>query len=194
MITPVLCGVIQNKAISQNYNSKLHCQNCSWNLDYINFRSADLLYELNWASVEERCDYLTSMMIFKAIKELTTPYLTDLKVRANEAHERNSRLTNSYDVHVPSHHSEILKRFFVYKGSVLWNTGLNNTIGPIAQNCLKWPLGNRICGSKLPAKLVFWKCRQQMLPALNSCSLHTLCALDLVRYSAKWVSCSIKFS
>ena len=40
-------------------------------------------------------------------------------------------------------------------------TGLNNSIGPIAQNCPKWPSGNHICGPKLPAKLLFWKFGQQ---------------------------------
>ena len=31
---------------------------------------------------------------------------------ASEAHDRNTRLTNSYDAHVSSHNSEILKRSF----------------------------------------------------------------------------------
>ena len=92
------------------------------NFYYVNFRSADLLYELNCASVKERCDYFTSVMLFKAINGLTPPYLTDLIVRAHEAHDRNTGLANSYDVHVPSHSSEILKRSFVYNGSVLWNS------------------------------------------------------------------------
>ena len=61
-------------------------------------------------------------MMFKAINGLTPPYLTDSIVRANEAHDRNTRLANSYDVHVPSHNSEILKGSFVYNGSVLWNS------------------------------------------------------------------------
>ena len=60
--------------------------------------------------------------MFKAINGLTTPYLTDSIVRANEAHDRNTRLANSYDVHVLSHNSEILKRSFVYNDSVLWNS------------------------------------------------------------------------
>ena len=36
-------------------------------------------------------------------------------------------------------------------------TSLNNSIGPIARNCPKWPSGNHICGPKLPAKLIFWQ-------------------------------------
>ena len=61
------------------------------NLDFVSFRSADLLYELNWASIKERCDYFTSEIMFKAINGLTPPYLTDSIVRAIEAHDRNTR-------------------------------------------------------------------------------------------------------
>ena len=98
---------------AQNYAARIVTEN----FDYVNFRSADLLHE----SVKERCGYVTSITMFKAINGLTPPYLTDSIVRANEAHDRNTRLANSYDVHVPSHDSEILKRSFVYIGSVLWN-------------------------------------------------------------------------
>ena len=61
-------------------------------------------------------------MMFKAINWLTAAYLTDSIVIACEVHDRNTRLTNSNDVHVPSHNSEILNRSFVYNGSVLWNS------------------------------------------------------------------------
>ena len=36
------------------------------------------------------------------------------------------------------------------------DSGLNNSIGPIARNC---PSGNRICGPKLPVKLLILKVR-----------------------------------
>ena len=92
-------GNISKLQRAQNYAARIVTRN----FDYVNFRSADLLYELNWASVKERCDYFTSVMMFKAINGLTPPYLTDSIVRANETHDRNTRLANSYDVHVPSH-------------------------------------------------------------------------------------------
>ena len=60
--------------------------------------------------------------MFKAKNGLTTPYPTDSIVIANWTHYRNTRLENSYDVHVPSHNSEILKGYFVNDGSVLWNS------------------------------------------------------------------------
>ena len=111
-------GNISKLQRAQNYAARI----VTGNFDYVNFRSVELLHELNWASVKERCDYFTAVMMFKAIDGLTPAYLTDSIVMASEAHDRNTRLTNSYDVHVPSHNSEILKRSFVYNGSVLWNS------------------------------------------------------------------------
>ena len=111
-------GNISKLQRAQNYAAR----NVTGNFDYVNSRSADSLYELNWASVKERCDYFTSIMMYKAINGLTPPHLTDSIVRANEAHDRNTRLPNSYDVHVPSHNSEILKRSFVYNSGVLLNS------------------------------------------------------------------------
>ena len=74
---------------------------------------------------KEICDYFTSVMMFKSTNGLTTPYLTDSIVRGSETHDRNTRLANSYDVHVPSYNSEILKRSFVYNVSVRWNSLCN---------------------------------------------------------------------
>ena len=41
---------------------------------------------------------------------------------SHEAHDRYTRLANSYDAHVPSHSSEISKRRFAYNGSVQLNS------------------------------------------------------------------------
>ena len=40
----------------------------------------------------------------------------------SETHHRNTRQTYSFNGHVPSHNSEILKRSFVYNASVLWRS------------------------------------------------------------------------
>ena len=111
-------GNISKLQRAQNYAARI----VIGNFDYVYFRSVELLHELNWASVKEKCDYFTTIMMYKAINGLTPAYLTDSVVMASEARDRNTRLTNSYDVHVPSHNSEILKRSFVYNGSVLWNS------------------------------------------------------------------------
>ena len=59
--------------------------------------------------------------MFKAINGLVPNYLSDSIVMAGEAHDRNTRLSESPDVHIPSHNSSTLKRSFIYNGSVLWN-------------------------------------------------------------------------
>ena len=48
-----------------------------------------------------------------------------------------------------------------------WISGLNKSIGPIARNWPKWPSGNRICGLKLPTKLVVWNFRQQTFSCIK---------------------------
>ena len=45
--------------------------------------------------------------MFKASNGLTAPCPTDSNVIASEAHHRNIRLADIYDVHVPSHNSGI---------------------------------------------------------------------------------------
>ena len=60
------------------------------------------------------------------------------------------------------------------------DAGLNNSIGPIARNCPKWPSGNHICGPKLPAKLSFWKFGQQTFSCVKQLLIaHPMCSLIL---------------
>ena len=48
-------------------------------------------------------------------------------------------------------------------------------------------------GWSCPPNLYFETLGNKRFPASNSCSLHTLCALDFERQSAKWLSSSINF-
>ena len=59
--------------------------------------------------------------MFKAICGLTPMYMTDNIVMAAETHDRDTRLSNSNDVNIPPHNSDVLKRSFIYNGSVIWN-------------------------------------------------------------------------
>ena len=59
--------------------------------------------------------------MYKSINGLTPLHLTDTLVRACDVHDRNTRLSNSKDVHVPPHKSYILKGSVIYNGSVIWN-------------------------------------------------------------------------
>ena len=71
--------------------------------------------------MQARCSHFTALLMYKSIHGLTPLHLTDSLVMANDVHDRNTRLTNSNDVHVPPHKSNILKRSFIYNGSVVWN-------------------------------------------------------------------------
>ena len=110
-------GNIQKLQRAQNYAARI----VSGNFDYVNFRSLDLLHALKWPTVQERCNYFTALLMYKSINGLTPLHLTDSLVRACDVHDRNTRLSNSKDVHVPPHKSNILKRSFIYNDSVIWN-------------------------------------------------------------------------
>ena len=59
--------------------------------------------------------------MYKAIHGLTPMYMTDNIVMAGETHDRDTRLSDSNDVNIPLHNSDVLKRPFIYNGSVIWN-------------------------------------------------------------------------
>ena len=101
----------------QNYAARI----ISGNFDYINVRSIPLIRSLKWMTISERCEYFTAMLMFKAINGLVPNYLSDSIAMASEAHDWDTRLSESLDAHIPSHNSSALKRSFIYNGSVLWN-------------------------------------------------------------------------
>ena len=102
---------------AQNYAARL----VSGNFDFINHRGEDIVKSLNWPTVTERFTYLTACMMFKAVNGLTPNYISDNVAMARDMHDRDTRLSRSNDVHIPPHNSAILKRSFMYNGSVVWN-------------------------------------------------------------------------
>ena len=101
----------------QNYAVRI----ITGNFDYINTQSIGVFRSLRWTTVQERCDYFTAVLMFKAIRGLTPMYMTDNIVMAAETHDRDTRLSNSNDVNIPPHNSDVLKRSFIYNGRVIWN-------------------------------------------------------------------------
>ena len=101
----------------QNYAAHI----ITGNFDYLNTNSIDLIRSLRWANVQERCDYFTAVLMYKVIHGLTPMYMTDNIVMAGETHDRDTRLSDSNDVNIPPHNSDVLKRSFIYNGSVIWN-------------------------------------------------------------------------
>ena len=101
----------------QNYVARI----ITGNFDYLNTNSIDLICSLRWANVQERCDYFAAVLMYEAIHGLTPMYMTNNIVMAGETHERDTRLSDSNDVNIPPHNSDVLKRSFTYNGSVIWN-------------------------------------------------------------------------
>ena len=129
-----------------------------WRLEYIWRRSSwwDASYWLPWC-----------YWIWVASYQFTANKFTIFAVRVLVQHKTERSLheegINNWDNGMvdsrpkDSHHSN----------RSCMAAGLNNSIGPIARNCPKWPSGNHICGPKLPAKLVFWKFGQQTFSCVN---------------------------
>ena len=111
------CKNLEKLQKVQNYAARI----TSGNFDYINVRSISLIRSLKWMTISEICEYFTAMLMFKAINGLVPNYSSDSIVMAGEAHDRDTRLSESLDVHIPSHNSSTLKLSFIYNGSVLWN-------------------------------------------------------------------------
>ena len=82
----------------------------SGDFGYVNVRSISLIRSLKWMTISERCEYFTAGLMFKAINVLVPNYQSDYIVMAGEAHSRDTRLSESLDVRIPSHNSSALKR------------------------------------------------------------------------------------
>ena len=109
-------GSIDKLQRAQNYTARI----ISGNFDYINTRSIDLLRSLRWATVQERCDYFTDVVMYKSVHGLAPIYLTENVVMAGEIHDRDTRLSHSNDVHIPPH-TDILKWSFIFNGGIIRN-------------------------------------------------------------------------
>ena len=86
--------------------------------DYVNYRILALLHGRKWSTVQERYNYFTALLMYKSIN--------DAIVMANDIHDRDTRLANSIDFHVPPHKFDTMKRSFMYTGSVIWNNPPSN--------------------------------------------------------------------
>ena len=71
----------------QNYAVRI----VTGNFDYENTQSIDVLRSLRRATVQERCEYFTTVLMLKAIRGLAPMYMTDNIVMAAETHDRDTR-------------------------------------------------------------------------------------------------------
>ena len=72
-------------------------------------------------NVHQRRDYFMSILMFKCIHGLAPDYLCNEITMQNEISERTTRSLSSFKVHVPYASIECFKKYFIYRGPVLWN-------------------------------------------------------------------------
>ena len=137
--------------------------------------------------------------MYKTIHGITPMYMTDNIVMAGETHDRNTRLSDSNDVNIPPHNSDVPKRSFIYNGSVIWNNLPDEIRMATDVADFKWrykclilnPLfENGWCpfACKLTENCVYFICH--FIPCLKLVYLH-VCLLSYlwfycIRYQIKW--------
>ena len=75
---------------------------------------------MKWSTIHER--WLFYWIAHVLIHTSTPIYLTDALVMVSDAHDRKTTLTNPNNIHIPPHKFKILKRSFIYSGSVIWKS------------------------------------------------------------------------
>jgi len=80
-----------------------------------------LLRELHWLPVRQRIKFRLAMLVYKSLRGLTAPYLTnDCQLVANSGHRR-LRLADVDTCIVPRTNTRLGDRIFAVTGPWLWN-------------------------------------------------------------------------
>ena len=93
----------------------------SGNYDYVNTRGIELVKSLQWMNVHQRRYYFMSILMCRCIHGLAPDCLFNKITMQNEISERTTRSLSSFKVHVPYASIECFKKYFIYRGPVLWN-------------------------------------------------------------------------
>ena len=113
------------------------------NFDYINFRGINLVKELKWMNVRERCSYFTGILMFKCVHGLAPDYLINEIDLYSDVNEReSSRNNHQLHVYVPICSSQSFK----YCGAILWNNLPNDLKQSPSLSVFKQHLKLYICG------------------------------------------------
>ena len=79
-------------------------------------RKGNLVKELEWMNVKDKCHYFTCILMFKCLHNLAPSYLCDGIYLANEITSYNTRL-HPLNVYTQLCH----KRSFKWNGAIMWN-------------------------------------------------------------------------
>ena len=93
--------------------------------DY-NRRSADILQDLRWDTLEQRRSKQLTISVFKSLNNLHPESLKNMFKPTFRVHSYNVRGASN-NIFVPRPCTEAAKRVFSYRGAVMWN-GLENVV------------------------------------------------------------------
>ena len=94
-----LLGIVINNSLSfKDHINNLQTKN-------LRLSSLDLLENLGWMSVEDRCNYFTSIPIYKCLHSSSSHILSYRFVRATDAHCYITRYTENNNLQVPKPNS-----------------------------------------------------------------------------------------
>ena len=114
------CSNVNINAIQrlQNRAARIICSN----FDIVNVRGEDLVRELKWQTVSQRINYYLSTLMYSSIHGNAPDYLCNSITMACESNDVNTRLSNTLKVELPTCKTNVFKKSFVYRGSVMWNS------------------------------------------------------------------------
>ena len=108
--------------------------------DY-NTRSADILQDLRWDTLEQRRSKQLAISVFKSLNNLYPESLKNMFKPTSGVHSYNVPGASN-NIFVPRPRTEAAKRAFSYRGAVIWN-GLENVLkNEINLNSFKSPLSS----------------------------------------------------
>ena len=85
-------------------------------------RGCDLVKQLGWQTVRERCNYLTCVMVFKSLHGLAPSYMEDMFTFTSEIRDRVTRGNSQHNLYVPKPNLEVFRSSVQYRGACLWNS------------------------------------------------------------------------
>ena len=91
------------------------------NFDYENVRSSQLIKELQWLTCEQRLNYQTCLIMYKAVNGMAPTYINDLILFNFETHSYQTRNINSMSLYTPNVYKEQFRNSLQYIGAKLWN-------------------------------------------------------------------------
>ena len=78
--------------------------------------------KLKWLSFPRRVQYHTCVMVYKALKNMSPEYITDLFTKVSETHNRSTRSVDNDLLHIPSFKTSLFENSFSVSAARLWNT------------------------------------------------------------------------